>query len=175
MSMLATGLLLLHYMVVMFLSLCFIFFIKGVPILYIHRGTLLLEKPSAISNTVSSKVRKVKEVFVSLAIHEDSFQQIKEVKASSHFIATIAMIAAKCNQRSILRIIRESLGSEIVVITIADVDKPLSRRSQRSVVRGRRDYSDQNDPTQSHRDSPKCTSCIMVRYIYYRNFVGILF
>ena len=45
---------------------------KGVPILYIHRGTLLLEKPSAISNTVSSKVRKVKEVFVSLAI-QDSF------------------------------------------------------------------------------------------------------
>ncbi|XP_015760427.1 PREDICTED: rRNA-processing protein UTP23 homolog [Acropora digitifera] len=42
----------------MFLSLCFIFFIKGVPILYIHRGTLLLEKPSAISNTVSSKVEK---------------------------------------------------------------------------------------------------------------------
>ena len=73
MLMFATGLLLLHYMVVMFLSLCFIFFIKGVPILYIHRGTLLLEKPSAVSSTVSSKVRKVKEVFVSLAIHEDSF------------------------------------------------------------------------------------------------------
>jgi len=32
--------------------------IPGVPILYIHRGTLLLEKPSAVSSTVSSKVEK---------------------------------------------------------------------------------------------------------------------
>ena len=39
------------------------------------------------------------------------------------------MITAKCNQGSILRIIRESLGSAIAVITIADVDKPVSRRS----------------------------------------------
>ncbi|KAK2550915.1 rRNA-processing protein UTP23-like protein [Acropora cervicornis] len=35
--------------------------IPGVPILYIHRGTLLLEKPSAVSSTVSSKKKRVRK------------------------------------------------------------------------------------------------------------------